>query len=279
MKLGVCLLMFLMLVGCTSKQPSSSKIDVPEKESVELPSGDKLEIQVWEEGMELDSGDTESPSFSEKLSDILKDDSSFHFRKVRWGFPQKRVELAEVGNTVHQRTDNALVYKTKINGVYCDLIYTFKDNRLRTAGYLVKGPVPNAHDLVLHAVDKYGKPDNYTAYCGLEDLVWHRPDVVIYSNLSITSIKFTRTKYRRSPGGLFKNLLRKKPERITLSDLLRKDPRKQKAVGIIVHYDGTYAHVDPAFFNLLHEENYPEDELSFYEKRLTGTILPSIKIR
>ena len=71
MKLGVCLLMFLMFLGCVSKQPSSSNIDIPEKESVELPSGDKLEIQVWEEGMELDSGNVEARSLSEKLLDIF----------------------------------------------------------------------------------------------------------------------------------------------------------------------------------------------------------------
>ena len=277
MKFAVCLLMFLMLVGCGSKQPSSSPI---QKERVELNSGDAIDIQVWEEGMELDSGGTGASSLSEKILNVFTEkDSDFHFRKVRWGFSKERVELAEAGETVYKRTDNALVYKTKVNGVYCDLIYTFKDNKLRTAGYLATGPIPNAHDFVLHAVDKYGNPDNYTVSCGLEDLVWKRPDVVIYSNLYVTSIKFTPTKYRRSPGGLFKDLLRKKPERILLSDLLRKDQRKQKAVGIIVHYDGTYAHVDPDFVNELHEANLPLDELSFYEERLTGVILRSVKFQ
>ena len=37
--------------------------------------------------------------------------------KVRWGFSQERVELAEAGNTVYKRTENALVYKCKLNGV------------------------------------------------------------------------------------------------------------------------------------------------------------------
>ena len=274
MKLAVCLLMFLMLVGCGSKQPSSSPI---QKERVELDSGDAIDIQVWEEGMELDSGDAEARSLSEKLLGVFTEkDSNFHFRKVRWGFSREQVALAEAGKTVYERKGNALVYKTKINGVYCKLIYTFKDNKLRTAGYLATGSIPNAHNLVLHAIDEYGHPDNYTAYCGLEDLVWKRPDVVIYSNLYVTSIKFTPTKYRRSPGGLFKDLLRKKPERILLSDLLRKD---QKIAGLIIYYDGTYAHVDPDFVNELHEANLPLDELSFYEERLTGVILRSVKFR
>ena len=51
MKLAVCLLMFLMLAGCASKQPSSSPIQ--------------------KERVELDSGDAEARSLSEKLLDIF----------------------------------------------------------------------------------------------------------------------------------------------------------------------------------------------------------------
>ena len=63
---AVCLLMFLMLVGCASKQPSSSPI---QKERVELDSGDAIDIQVWPEGAELDSENAEARSLSEKLLD------------------------------------------------------------------------------------------------------------------------------------------------------------------------------------------------------------------
>lgn len=261
MKLAVCLLTVL-LVGCASKQPSLSNIAVPEKETVELESGDKLEIQVWPEGMDLDSGDAEAPSFSEKLSDMfIEKDSDFHFRKVRWGFSREQVVLAEVGNTAPERKGNAIVYKTKINGVYCRLIYTFKDNRLRTAGYLTINSIPNADDLIKEAIEKHGEPESNRSYCGgLQEKVWKTHDTVIFANLYPTVKKKTRTNYGYSPeGGLFREIPHKR--------LPAQEP------GTIYYWDGTYAHIDPAFFTDLHEANLPVDELSFYEKRLMGIIL------
>ena len=261
MKCAVCLLMFLMLVGCASKQPSSSKIDVPEKESVELPSGEKLEIQVWPESAELDPENAEPRSLSDKLSDMLKEGSGFHFRKVRWGFNRERVKLAEVGSTPPQQIGNALVYKTKVNGVYCNLIYTFKENRLRTAGYLTITPIPNADDLIKEAIEKHGEPESNRSYCGgLQEKVWKTHDTVIFANLYPTVKKKTRTSYEYSPeGGLFREIPHKR--------LPAQEP------GTISYWDGTYAHVDPAFFQDLHEANLPVSELSFYEKRLMGVIL------
>ena len=252
----------VLLVGCVSKQPSSSNIDVPEKESLDLPSGDKLEIQVWEEGAELDSENAEARSLSDKLLDVVTEkDSDFHFRKVRWGYSRERVKLAEVGNTVYERKGNAIVYKTKINGVYCHLIYTFKDNKLRTAGYLTITPIPNADDLIKEAVEKHGEPESNRSYCGgLQEKVWKTHDTVIFANLYPTVTKKTRTNYGYSPeGGLFREIPHKQ--------LPAQEP------GMISYWDGTYAHVDPTFFQDLHEVNLPVSELSFYEKRLMGIIL------
>ena len=170
--------------------------------------------------------------------------------------------LAEVGNTVIKRTGNAIVYKTRLNGVYCQLIYTFKDNRLRTAGYLSNTPIPDADNLIREAVDKYGVPDIHETYMdGLQEMVWKRSDNVIFANLypSFTKISSTDNKYSRR--GLFK-------------DLLRKQLPEQNA-GTIQYWDATYVHVDPAFFNELHEVNFPLSELSFYEEKLTGVIMRS----
>ena len=47
--------------------------------------------------------------------------TDYHFCKTRWGFSRERVELAEAGNTVFQRTENELIYKHRIGGVYCKL--------------------------------------------------------------------------------------------------------------------------------------------------------------
>jgi len=241
MKFTVCLLTVLMLVGCTSKQPPSA--DLP----------------TWDERLELEPGEAKVQSLSVTLSNIFSDGSGFHFRKVRWGFSQERVELAEAGNTVFERTEDALVYKHKLNGVYCELVYTFKNNRLRTAGYLSITPIPNADNLIKEAVDTYGVPDSHHKYRdGLEEMVWKETETVIFSNLDPSTKKLIQRDRRYSGRGLFKDLPNQPPES-----------------GPIIYWDGAYAHVDRAFFNALHEseKRFPIDELSFYEKRLTGIVL------
>ena len=220
----------------------------------ELPHSD---TPVWDERIPLDSGDTEKPSLFKRL--LSDDNSGYHFRKVRWGFSQERVELAEAGNTVFKRTEDVLVYKCKLNGVYCELVYTFKDNKLRTAGYLSIIPIPNADNLIQEAVDKYGVPDIQHKYPdGLEEMVWKETETVVFSNLDPSTKKLIYRDRRYSGRGLFKDLPNQPPES-----------------GPITYWDGAYAHVDRAFFDALYEseKRFPIDELSFYEKRLTGIVL------
>lgn len=242
MKFTVFLLAVLMLVGCTSKQHPSS--DLP----------------TWDERVELNHGDTDAPSLSDKLSNLFSDgNNGFHFRKVRWGFSQERVELAEAGNTVYKRAEDVLVYKCKLNGVYCELVYTFKDNKLRTAGYLSITPIPNADNLIKEAVDKYGTPDTHHKHGdGLEEMVWKETETVIFSNLDPSTQKLILRDRRHSGRGLFKDL-----------------PNQPSESGPTIYWDGAYAHVDRAFFDALYEseKRFPIDELSFYEKRLTGIVL------
>ena len=232
----------VLLAGCAQTQRSPS--DHP----------------TWDENVPLEDGNAETPSLSDRLSNVFSDgDSDYHFRKVKWGFSQERVELAEAGNTVHKRTENVLVYKCKLNGVYCELVYTFKDNRLRTAGYLSITPIPNADNLIKEAVDKYGVPDIHHNYSdGLEEMVWKETETVVFSNLDPSTQKLILRDRRHSDRGLFKDLPNQPPES-----------------GPIIYWDGAYAHVDRAFFNALYEseKRFPIDELSFYEKRLTGIIL------
>lgn len=242
MKLTVYLLMVLMLAGCASKQ----------LQETDIPS--------WDSQVPLESEDAKAPSLSKRLSNLLSEGEAYHFRKVKWGYSKERVELAEAGNTVFERSENAIVYKCKLNGVYCRLVYTFKNNRLRTAGYLTITPMPNADNLIKAAVDKHGVPETNQTYCdGLQEMVWKTHDRVIFANLFPTIEKRTSTNYGYSRRGL-------------LRDIIRNQLPDQEA-GKIYYWDGTYAHVDPAFFNDLHEVNLPLSELSFYEKRLMGVIL------
>ena len=59
-------------------------------------------------------------------------------------------------------------YKHEIGGVYCKLVYTFKDNKLRTAGYVTETPVQNADNLIKEAVNKTRDADRRSREHGLE---------------------------------------------------------------------------------------------------------------
>lgn len=229
----------LCIIGCGKTAPSPS--DVPA----------------------LDSVDTEPSSLLERVGNTFSEGKKdYHFRKVRWGFSRERVELSEQGTIVFKRTADTLIYRCKLNGVYCYLVYTFKNNRLRTAGYLSIGPIPNADTLIKDAVKKYGMPDSDVEYLVENDLkekLWKMPDTVIFSNLYVAARKITQTKYNYSGKGLLKHLVR--------------DELPEKDSGEIEYWAGTYAHVDPAFFSELQEIEFPLAELSHYEKLLTGVLV------
>ena len=226
----------------------------------QLPRSD---IPAWDEGISPDSTGTETPSLSERLFDTFVGNSDYHFRKVRWGFSRERVELSETGNTVFERRDNTVVYKCKVNGVHCKLIYTFQDNKLRAAGYVTINPITTADNLIKEAISTHGVPNIHEQYPdGLEELVWKTPNTVIFANLSPTVTKVTPTPYEYSNRGLLKDVLK-----------ARSQP------GRIAYKDGVYTHVDPAFFNELHEMNFPALELSFYEKQLMGVLLKGRRLK
>jgi hypothetical protein len=192
---------------------------------------------------------------SHSILDSLSEDSNHSFREVRWGFSQERVELAEAGNRVYERTENALVYRHKINGVDCLLIYTFKDNQLRTAGYVTLTPVMNAENIIKEAVDKHGMPTTVNN----TEMMWKNSDTVIFANVYDSVKKVTQTKYQHTSGGL-------------LRDVLQRNLASRGEAGVIKYFDGVFAYVDRAFYDQLYEVEFPLSELSFYEKQLMGVI-------
>ncbi len=220
-------------------------------------------VPAWDSDMPLDNRNTEAPSVLGRVGKVFSEGKSdYHFRKARWGFSRERVELSEIGTIVFKRTPDTLIYKCKLNGVYCYLVYTFKNNRLRTAGYLSISPIPNADSLVKDAVEKYGMPDSDVEHLvgnELKEKLWKMPDTVIFSNLYVAARKMTQTKYNYSGEGLLKHLVR--------------DELPEKDSGEIKYWAGTYAHVDPAFFAELQEIEFPLAELSHYEKLLTGVLV------
>jgi uncharacterized lipoprotein YehR (DUF1307 family) len=192
---------------------------------------------------------------SHSILDSFSEDANHSFREVRWGFSQERVELAEVGNRVYERTENALVYSHKINGVDCLLIYTFKDNKLRTAGYVTQTPVMNAEHIIKEAVDKHGMPTTVNN----TEMVWKNSDTVIFANVYDSVKKVTQTRYQHTSGGL-------------LRDVLQRNLANRDEEGVIKYFDGVFAYVDREFYDELYEMEFPLSELSFYEKQLMGVI-------
>ena len=114
---------------------------------------------------------------SSNIIEILSEESNFDFRNTRWEFSKERVLLAERGNPVFFRSDNVLIYKCKIEDVPCQLIYTFNNNKLRSAGFITLRPVKNADALINDCIEKLGEPEmNNTS------MTWRTPDSVIYAN-------------------------------------------------------------------------------------------------
>lgn len=192
---------------------------------------------------------------SHSILGSLSEDANHSFREVSWGFSQERVELAEVGNRAYERDENTLVYRHKINGVDCMLIYTFKDNKLRTAGYVTLQPVMNAENVIKEAVDKHGMPTTVNN----SEMVWKNSDTVIFANVYDSVKTVTQTRYQHTSGGL-------------LRDVLQRNLAKRGEEGVIKYFDGVFAYVDREFYDELHEIEFPLSELSFYEKQLMGVI-------
>lgn len=197
-----------------------------------------------------------------QITKIFEGDTHHDFRKVRWGMSQSQVELSEAGNTVLRRAPNELVYKTKIDDVPCKIVYAFRDNKLRAAGYITHIPSKNAKKLIKKCIDKHGMPTQ-TA----DGMTWKGLETVIYSRFYISYRKITPTKYTYSQGGLLQHIL--------------DDDLPKGQAGVIDRFDAIFTYVDRQFYNYLHEIDNPLKELSFYEKQLMGIVLrrPRVELR
>lgn len=234
---------------------------------VQLPPDD---IPSWDSPVPADYvPDISGALDAEKIPDILsEDDAPYNFRKTRWGFNPERVKLAEAkeGNRPNENTRELLVYRITINGVKCKLIYTFKDNKLRTAGYITITPIKNAENLIQTILDQHGMPMPELEH----GMVWRGADSIVWTNAYATVIKETLPRYSYTDGGM-------------LGDLLYKELDEREKAGEIVYFDGVIGYVDKAFYEALRKHERPLFELTLYEKQLMGilkrngrTIIPSI---
>lgn len=220
------------------------------------------DIPPWDSGIPSDYvPEVRSAIDVEKIPEFLDEDQSgYDFRKTRWGFTPERVKLSEVaaGRRPDEDTREQLVYTLKINDVKCKLVYTFKDNKLRTAGFITKQPIKNAENLIQTVLDRHGMPEDTE-----KGMVWKGADSVIYTDSYASVIKETQTRYKYTDGGL-------------LSNILSQELQNREKAGEIVHFDGVIGYVDREFYDALYKMRYrPTElllELSLYEKQLMGII-------
>lgn len=189
------------------------------------------------------------------ITNTLSDDSKdkYDFRETQWGFSQQRVQVAEKDSRLYLKRDDVLVYNTEIAGVPAYLVYTFKDNKLRAAGYITEKPVTNAQNITKMCVDKLGPPTKRTK----EGMIWDTPETVIFANAYPSHITLGAVRYEHIPGGVFANLLHN----------LKKNQK-----GSIDRWDAVWSYIDKSYYDEQHKNGIHLADLSFYEKVLFGTI-------
>ncbi len=187
------------------------------------------------------------------LTETLSASGSNHFRKTRWGYTQEMVLVAEQGKRLFLRKGNTLVFNHRIGDVPLKIVYTFKNNRLRAAGYITDRPVKGADKLVDHTVKELGEPSKK-----LEDeMIWLDDETLVYLNAYTSQIIDRGGKYKAS-GGIF-NLL-EPPE----------EEEEEKETETL--WDGVWAYIDLDFYIEMREVDFPLDEMSLYEKQLFGVL-------
>jgi hypothetical protein len=190
-------------------------------------------------------------TLSKTLSEGTED--NYDFRKTRWGFSRERVLLAEQGNRIHLRKEDVLIYKSKIAGVPALLVYTFKDKRLRSAGYITEKPVKNAQNIIKKCVDEFGTPTNEFD----DGMVWETPKTVIYANVYSSHVTVGISSREQTSSGVFSNT--------------EHNPPKNKP-GTIERWDGVWSYIDRTFYDELQDDALVLADISFYEKVLFGMI-------
>ena len=195
-------------------------------------------------------------TFSNIMSEDVQDD--YDFREVRWGYSQERIAMIEQGKVVFFRTPDLLIYKSKVEEVPVFLVYTFRKNKLRSAGYITQKPVKNAQNLVKKCIEKYGIPKHELT----DGMMWQLPKTIVYVDGYKSHAIARNSTYQRSAGVL--ELILPKP--VEDDDL-------------IARWDGVLTYIDRNFYNELAETEFPLLNLSYYEKRLFGILKRRASIR
>lgn len=182
---------------------------------------------------------------------VSEDMGDYDFREVRWGYSQERVKLIEQGKAVFTHTPDLLVYRSVINQVPVYLVYTFRNNKLRSAGYITQKPTTNAQNLVQKSIEKLGVP----SYELTNGKMWELPKSIVYVDGYSTHTRARTSTYQRT-SGVLELILKERPE----------------DAEIAVRWDGVLTYMDRNFYRELSEIEHPLLDLSYYEKRLFGIL-------
>lgn len=182
------------------------------------------------------------------LVETLSASGSHHFRKARWGYTREMVLTSEQGKRLHLKKGNTLVFNHRINDVPVKIVYTFKDNRLRAAGYITDQPVIGADKIIERTVQELGEP---TEVLG-DGMLWLDDETLVYANAYASRVDDRGSEYTFSSGVL--NL------------------EKRDTPGVQKRWDGVWAYIDQDFYREMNEVDLPLDEMSFYEKLLFGVL-------
>ncbi len=184
---------------------------------------------------------------------IASEDSqgNYDFRQAKWGYTQERIMILEQGKRVYFREPDQLIYKSKIGGIPVFLVYSFRDNKLRSAGYMTQKPSRNAKNFVKNYVEKHGIP-NYELTDGM---MWQLPRSIVYLNGYSSHARARNSPYEKSSGVL---------------EFILKEEKDDD--DLIARWDGVLTYIDRNFYNELAEIEFPLMELSYYEKRLFGIL-------
>lgn len=198
---------------------------------------------------------------SSLINTLSQDQRSYDFHKTSWGYTQAQVELSEIeqDSIIALRTPETLIYKCKLGDVQALRIYTFKNNRLRCAGYITKHPVKGKIDNRFHklSLEKHGTP----TYSKFNGDVWIHGNTVIYakSYTSYLRVVVPKSKYvMYTLGGM--------------SAVLDSGLPTQRSTypNIINRWSSVWSYTDRNFYSEIQEVEYPLSELSLSEQVLFG---------
>lgn len=195
------------------------------------------------------------------INALEQDQRSYDFHKTSWGYTQAQVELSEIeqDSIISLRTPETLIYQCKLGDVQAFRIYTFKNNRLRCAGYITKHPVKGKIDNRFHklSIEKYGTP----TFSQNNGDVWIHGNTVIYakSYTSYLRVVVPQSKCTMNTlGGMFPVLDSGLPtQRSTYPNMINR-------------WSSVWSYTDRNFHSEIQEIEYPLSELSLPEQVLFG---------